>query len=545
MEAGTHHRPRHATIAVSVAALATASLFMFSPNAAGEPDDPASSVAADDLNAPIVWRTCDPPGPLGVTLQCARIAVPLDWNDPHGRKISLAVIRLLASKPKERVGTFFINPGGPADTGIGLLQGDPKGIDAIGDGRFDVISWDPRGSNASTRVLCFRDSAEEQRFWAGLTFPLTASQERLQMAADLAKRCGELSGWLLPHISTADTARDLDHLRVLLGEEKITYVGLSYGTFLGQTYANLFPNRIRAMLLDGIMDAIAYSTNTEARQANFSAPTDDVFNEFLASCDRAGPERCALTGGGKSAAARVGPLFMQLKGGAILPAPGETPPLLSPQTLGYTELLLSQFPSMRAPSVWPRNAADFAAALGGDGSGLASAGGGGFLTPAGMTAAVTSAAIQCADAPNAKGPKEAQQVLEHLEQLSRLQGVFHFWWEWAPCAFWPVRGQDNYRGPWDAKTPVKILLINQTHDPNTGYANAVHASKYLANAVLLTHEGYGHLWFQDPSVCVSKAMADYLINLITPPEGTVCQSDREPFDPHFGEPPQLVGQELP
>ena len=365
------------------------------------------------------------------------------------------------------------------------------------------------------------------------------------MAADLAKRCGELSGWLLPHISTADTARDLDHLRVLLGEEKITYIGLSYGTFLGQTYANLFPNRIRAMLLDGITDAIVYSTNTEAREAMFSAPSVDVFNQFLKTCDDAGPERCALAGDGESAAARVEPLFAHLKGGATLPAPGATPPLLSPQTLGYTELLVSQFPQMRVPSMWPRNAADFAAALGGDGSGLASAGGSLFFTPAGMTPAVSSMAIQCADAPNDKGPKEAQQVLEHLEQISRLQGVFHLWWEWAPCAFWPVRGQDNYRGPWKAMTPVTILLINQRHDPNTGYANAVHASEYLANAVLLTHEGYGHLWYQDPSVCVSKAMADYLINLTTPPKGTSCKSDREPFDPDFGKPPQLVDQELP
>jgi pimeloyl-ACP methyl ester carboxylesterase len=545
MEPGTHHRAGHATIAGSVAALATASLFMFSPNAAGEPDDPASSAAADDLNAPIVWHVCDPPGPPGVTLQCARIAVPLDWNDPHGRKISLALIRLLGSKPKERIGTLFINPGGPADTGIGLVQGDPKGLDAIGEGRFDVVSWDPRGTNASTRVLCFRDSAEEQRFWAGVTFPLTVSQERLQLAADLAKRCGEVSGWLLPHISTADTARDLDHLRVLFGEEKINYVGLSYGTFLGQTYANLFPNRIRAMLLNGLIDAIAYSKSTEAREDMFAGPTDDVFNRFLTTCDSAGAERCALAGGGESAAARVGPLFAHLKGGPTLPAPGATPPLLSPQTLDYIGLLLSQFPTMRAPSVWPRNAADFAAALGGDGSGLASAGGNLFFTPAGMASALASAAIQCADAPNDKGPQAAQQVLEHFEQVSRLQGVFHLWWEWAPCAFWPVRGQDNYRGPWDAKTPVKILLINQRHDPNTGYANAVHASKYLANAVLLTHEGYGHLWFQDPSVCVSKAMADYLINLTTPPEGTRCRSDHAPFDPHFGEPPQLVDQELP
>jgi pimeloyl-ACP methyl ester carboxylesterase len=470
--------------------------------------------------------------------------VPLDWKDPGGRKISLALIRRLASKPKERIGTLFINPGGPGDTGIGLVQGDPNGVDALGAGRFDVVSWDVRGSNASTRVLCFRDQAEEVSFSAGISFPLTVSQPRLRLAADLAKRCGEVSGWLLPHISSADSARDLDHLRVVLGEEKLTYIGLSYGTFLGQTYANLFPERVRAMLLNGIVDAFDYSTSAERRVRNFSAAADDVFEQFLSVCDRAGPERCALAGGGQTAAARVEQLFARLMAGATIVAPGATPPLLSPQTLGYTELLFSQFQPTRAPGVWPRNVADFAAALRGDGSGLAS-GAAFFLSPTGLAPATTSMAIQCADAPTAQSPQAAQRVLEQLQQVGRLQGVIHFWWEWAPCAFWPVRGQDNYRGPWNARTPNPILLINQTHDPNSGYANAVHAEKYLANAVLLTHEGYGHLFYQDPSVCVSNAIADYLINLTTPPQGKVCRSDREPFDPRFGQPPRGVDQPLP
>ena len=125
------------------------------------------------------------------------------------------------------------------------------------------------------------------------------------------------------------------------------------------------------------------------------------------------------------------------------------------------------------------------------------------------------------------------QVIGRLERVSRLQGRVQGWWLWAPCASWPVRGQDNYRGPWNASTPNPILLINQRYDPNTGYANAVRAERYLGNAVLLTHEGYGHLCFQNPSACVDKAMVDYLVELITPPAGTVCQSDQQPFDPDF------------
>jgi pimeloyl-ACP methyl ester carboxylesterase len=489
-----------------------------------------SARSADYVGAPIAWAACSPPGE---DLECARIQVPLDWHDPDGRTISLAVIRHLASKPDQRIGTLFINPGGPGDTGVGLLQGDPAGIDAIGGGRFDVVSWDPRGTNASTRVLCFDSQRDEARFWAGASIPTTrAASERFRsMIAELAQRCGEVSGWLLPHISTADTARDLDHLRVLLGEEKLTYVGLSYGSYLGQTYANMFPDRVRAMLLNGIVDAIEYSKSAEARMAMFVSAADEVFAQFLSLCDSAGPQRCALADGGQTAAARVEQLFARAKR-APIPAPGATPPLTSRQELSYGDLLLSQFQPLRAPRVWPRNAADLAAALGDDGSALES-GASVFVAPAGWAATTTSAAIQCADAPTDQSLRAWPRVIGQLERISRLQGRVQGWWEWAPCASWPVQGQHTYRGPWNASTPNPILLINQRYDPNTSYANAVRAERYLGNAVLLTHEGYGHLFFQDPSECVDKAMVDYLVDLITPPLGTVCQSDQQPFDPDF------------
>jgi pimeloyl-ACP methyl ester carboxylesterase len=542
MHAEIHDRPSGATITVTVAVLAAACFVAFAPGAAGAAV-PASSVAGGEVDAPILWGVCDPPG---ADLQCARIAVPLDWRDPGGRTISLAVIRHLASKPDERIGTLFINPGGPGESGIGLLQGDPAGIDDFGDGRFDVVSWDPRGTNASTRVLCFRDQGDEARFWAGASIPVTTddSEHFQRLIADLAQRCGEVSGWLLPHISTADTARDLDHLRVLLGEEKLTHVGLSYGTFVGQTYANMFPYRVRAMLLNGVVDAVKYSKSAEARLAMDLRSADEVFGQFLSLCESAGPERCALAGGGQTAAARVEQLFAQVKV-APIPAPGVRPlPLLSPQTLSYSDLLLSQFAPLRAPGVWPGNAADLDAALRGDGSALAS-GASFFLSPAGWAAVITSAAISCADAPAEQSLRAWPQVIGHLERVSRLQGPFQGWGEWAPCAASPIQGQDNYRGPWNATTPNPILLINQRYDPNTAYANAVHAEHYLGKAVLLTQEGYGHVR-QDPSACVSAAMKDYLVHLITPPPGTVCPSDRQPFDPLFGtSAPEVITQEPP
>ena len=154
MTAASQARPSRAAPAGAIAALAILAVVTCAPGRA----------AAARVGDPIAWGACDS---AAAGLQCARIEVPLDWDEPSGRTIELAVIRHPASKPEQRIGTLFINPGGPGDTGVGLVQGDPDGVDAIGRGRFDVVSWDPRGTHASTRVLCFRDQRDEARFWAG------------------------------------------------------------------------------------------------------------------------------------------------------------------------------------------------------------------------------------------------------------------------------------------------------------------------------------------------------------------------------------------
>ena len=168
----------------------------------------------------------------------------------------------------------------------------------------------------------------------------------------------------------------------------------------------------------------------------------------------------------------------------------------------------------------------------GDGSTLQIAASG-FSTPAGWAGSTTSAAISCADAPAHRKLRAWPSVIKRLVRVGRLEGRAEGWWRWATCAASPVRGEDNYRGPWNAATPNPILLINSRYDPNTAYGNAVRAEQYLGNAVLLTHEGYGHLSFQNPSTCVDQAMVDYVTELITPPRGTVCQSNQQPFDPDF------------
>ncbi len=486
--------------------------------AAGSPIPSKSPTAA------IAWHSC------GERLECARVRVPLDWDRPRGRTISLALIRHLASRPDERIGSLFINPGGPGESGVGLVQGAGSDLDAWGDGRFDVVSWDPRGTNASTPVRCFRSDSAAAAFWKGVSIPTTnkASRDFSKRTKALARRCDRVSGWLLPHISTADTARDLDHLRGLVGDQTLTYAGLSYGTLLGQTYANMYPGRVRAMMLDGVVDPVRYSRSAEARTANGVRGSDAVFDQFLGACRRAGPQRCALAGGKRTPAQRVRELFQRVRRSPI-PAPGVSPP----GSLDEGDVLLSQFQPLRSPDAWPANAAQLRAALGGDGSDL-EAGARPYLSPEGWAGTTTSTAIQCADAGARRALKDWPRQIGRLKRISQLQGLVSGWWLWAPCAAWRVEGEDAYRGPWNASTTTPILLVGTRFDPNTSYRNMVRAQRLLGNAVLLTHDGYGHLSYQDPSSCVERARVAYLVDLVVPAPGTVCTPDQSPFEPGSG-----------
>jgi pimeloyl-ACP methyl ester carboxylesterase len=149
---------------------------------------------------------------------------------------------------------LFVNPGGPGDSGVTAVAEQGGALDAITGGRFDIVGWDPRGSGGSTPVSCFASSAEREAFWQGMPVPTTRQDEQRYLAKSvaLAQRCGARNGDLLAHISTADTARDLDYLRGLVGDSRLTFYGESTGSFLGETYANLFPHRVRAMALDGV-----------------------------------------------------------------------------------------------------------------------------------------------------------------------------------------------------------------------------------------------------------------------------------------------------
>jgi pimeloyl-ACP methyl ester carboxylesterase len=473
----------------------------------------------------IDWKGC------GEQLECANLRVPLDWDKPGGRKIKLAVIRHLASRPEERIGSLFLNPGGPGGSGVDAVRGGGAALDGLVGGRFDVVGWDIRGSGKSAAVSCFESERERAKFWDGRSLPTTKRGARryLPKTVAFADRCGELNGRLLAHISTMDTVRDLDHLRHLVGDRELTFYGASAGTFLGQTYASMFPNRVRAMVLDGVVDPIAWTAGTEASIASLRGSTDQVFEKFQSLCESAGPADCALAGRG-SVARRVNRLLARLQR-RPLAAPSASPP----GRLTYGEALTAITLALDTPAAWPELAEDLDAAVGGNGSHLATRAREGIAS---LYAADGDAqrAIVCADSPSRQGPGMWPAVVDNLTAVSRIGGPTYAWWLWAACASWPVRGADRYEGPWDAETRNPILVLGPRFDPSTPFRNARRVARRLGNGILLTQDGYGHLSSADPSACTKATIGRYLVDLVTPPRGTVCPSDRQPFDPDFGLP---------
>jgi pimeloyl-ACP methyl ester carboxylesterase len=489
---------------------------------------PRGSAAPARAGVPqINWTACGP------QLECASVPVPLDWAHPGGPTITLSVARHLASRPEQRIGSLFVNPGGPGDTGVGYVAERGEALDALTQGRFDIVGWDIRGgAGGSAPVTCFADAGERASFWEDLPIPTTRAEERRYLAKTiaLAQRCGERNGELLAHISTADTARDLDHLRRLVGDRRLTYFGESYGTLIGQTYANLFPHRVRAMALDGVVDSVAAAAGTEAVLASGLADTDRVLKEFAQVCEAAGPDRCALAGHGP-VAPRVNRLLRRLRH-APIPAPSATPP----GELTYGEALTAlKYEGVPKPEQWPLAAALLEAAIQGDGSGIKTIAAGATSDQVRMLLHEQGTALICADSPARHPARAWPRVVDRLEAISRIGGPVVGWTN-AACASWPTPSADRYTGPWDATTKHPILLIGTRFDPQTPLGSARRAARLLGNAVLLTHDGYGHLSRRDPSTCVMQATSSYLVDLTTPPRGTVCPSDRLPFDPEFGQP---------
>ena len=524
-------------VAIIVAALALASVPALGAATAG------ASVRANPVQG-ISWQTC-PPGSAGAEaggFTCATVRVPLDYQDPAGPKIKLAVVRHAATG-RARRGVIFINPGGPGFSGTVLIPAFIGLVPRVLLRDYDIVSWDPRGVGASTAVQCFPNLDAENAFLGDdAYFPARPDQQAgyISRWATFGKICKARNGALLRHVSTADTARDLNLLRRALGQPKLNYVGVSYGSYLGATYANLFPRRVGKMVLDGNVAPTAW-TNGGRPNASRSllmriGSTTGVAKTlaaYLRICGRRSTQECAFSAGS--------PAKTTAKWDALLARLRQGPITVSGAAFTYTSFL-SLFVNLLfvvQPHTTPvtgysvpgwSGAASLLQELWDARNNPASTN----PAPAPSLSAVVqkydgpeqNLAITCGDAPTP--PASAFPRLQRL--VLRQGGVISLpdLWGDEPCSTWPVRELDPYRGPWNTPTSP-ILVIGNTTDPSTPPRNAIVMAHELANARLLIVHQYGHPQFLNPDACASHYETDYFLTGTLPRVGTVCQQNLRPF----------------
>jgi pimeloyl-ACP methyl ester carboxylesterase len=515
-------------LAAALVALVAGLLALASPARSAGPAidlNPAAAVRVP----PLSWSDC------GDGLQCATASVPLDYDRPDGRRISLAVARRPATDSAHRLGSLFVNNGGPGNSVIEFMRGDvTEVLSEEVRAHFDIIGMDPRGVGESTPVRCFGAAAEQQRFFAErVPFPTTAKETRNFTAGsiEIGRRCAERSGELLEHLSTANVARDLDLLRRAVGDDQLTYAGYSYGGLLGITYANLFPRRVRAMLLDGLPDPAAYSANGAfARwepvtiRVDSATATERALGFFLDRCQVAGPGACAFAA--PDTRAKFDDLLRRL---AEAPVTIDTPD--GPATVTRAFVLDSMRGGLQFPPVWPGIAFLLQATF--DATEQVPA----VAERAGGVAAAEPydnqrdafLAVACADTVNPSDPEAWIDIAARAEARNR-----HFGADWAwqsqPCATWPAHDKDRYRGPYTRHTANPVLFVNATLDAASNYEQATGTAERLPGSRLLTLDGSAHPASFVSSSCLTDHITSYLVDRNLPDAGAVCRPDRQPFE---------------
>jgi pimeloyl-ACP methyl ester carboxylesterase len=491
-----------------------------------------STAGADPPAVPVLnWFPCAPGA------DCAVAQVPLDYDEPQGAQTYIVLARYPAADQANRIGTLFVNFGGPGISGVNrLLGGAGQLLAAATQGRFDVVSFDPRGVGLSDPLQCFATEADRAAYFSTVPiFPYRDDQERhfFDVISGLAPVCFGRNLRITAHMSTADVARDLDLLRAAVGDERITYFGFSYGSFVGNTYANLFPNKIRALVIDGVIDPHIWVIGRQISSDRVA--TAAVLDEFLRLCDEAAgihPALCPASGP-DGAAAKFDALAEALK---------DVPVLLPDGSLyTYDRLIADANGCLYTPEIWP----DCAAFIG-------------FLSnavrgePAAAQQVVAARQVIIVRSRAAAGPQTRYAnmfdasygvlcadteyrrpfaVYAALDGWTEKGSIFgpYWWWGNAGCANWPL-SPDRYAGPWTARTSASVLIVGNYFDPATDYAGALASDKWLKNSRLLSYAGWGHIAFTR-NACVQGHVINYLLNGALPAEGTVCPANPNPFFP--------------
>jgi pimeloyl-ACP methyl ester carboxylesterase len=467
------------------------------------------------------WSQCG--GQLGGA-ECATLAVPLNYADPGGRKITLALSMIPATAPAARQqGVLLVNPGGPGEPGRSLAATVAAGLSPQVAATYDIVGFDPRGVGGSVPALScdpnFFDQVRPDYIPAGAA----AEQVLIGRAKSYAAGCERRFGWLLPYMTTVDTARDMDQIRQAFGVAKINYYGISYGTYLGQVYGTLFPDRVRRMVLDSTVDpaGVWYTDNIDQDYA-FQGRLDAFF-AWTAKYDSA-----YHLG---STQAQVQAAYYKVRGELEkTPIAGPNGPLVGPDELDDTFALAGYL-----TSVWPA----FAQAL----SQYAGSGDSGELVNQYQMWGTTSEnvfavynAVECADVNWPRNWSKWQTDAERVARAAPFETWDNVWFN-AACAFWPVKGPAK---PFtvDGSGLPPVLMLQGTLDPATPYAGAQDAHRLLPSARMVVVEGggnHGQSLETPPNECVQNYLNAYLATGAVPGRpGLVNATCPAPADPTPG-----------
>ncbi|MFF0030894.1 alpha/beta hydrolase [Streptomyces avermitilis] len=462
-----------------------------------------ASLTAQKLGWGRCKATSDSPAP-GSDWQCATLKVPLDYAKPGGETIGLALIRSKATGGK-RIGSLLFNFGGPGGSGVSYLPSYATTVSKLHE-RYDVVSWDPRGVAASEGVRCRSDRAIQAAESIDATPDDSAEQQAyLKDSADFAKGCEKAAGKLLAHVSTTDTARDMDLMRQVLGDRKMHYFGISYGTELGGVYAHLFPKNAGRMALDAVVDPSADTVGHAKNQTRgFQRALDDYFT--------------ATGQDPKRGSQKIVDLLKRID---AKPLPTSSGRKLT-ETLAVTGIVLPLY----SEQSWPTLTNALKAAEGGDGSELLSlADSYNDRDASGRYGTTTHSqrVISCLDDRQRPTPEETKKRLPEFEKISPVFGDYMGWDTAGWCHDWPVSGQyDNPEVSAPGAEPV--LVIGNTGDPATPYEGARKMADELGKdvGVELTWKGEGHGAYGSGSDCVDSTVDSYLLNGTVPKDGKVC-----------------------
>ena len=502
-----------ATVAAASLTL-TGCLYAMIPDAAPRPTtslppdtDGVSAELLPFYAQELEWRDCD-------GFDCATVAVPLDWENPGAGEIELSVIRSRAEGGGEPLGSLITNPGGPGASGVQLVR-DASAFVATDPVReaYDLIGFDPRGVGESTAVRCY-DAEQMDAYLFDIPDNPRGSaaweQELQERNRGFAEACEAGSGGILPYITTVNAARDMDVLRAVLGDRQLNYLGYSYGTFLGATYAELYPDRVGRLVLDGATDPSISGFEVGLIQG---VGFESALRAYMAGCLE--DDECPFRGTVDDALADVATLLATVDRDPLRNADG--------RMLGADALLQAIVSAMYAEQLWPILTAALTDVLEGDPRVA-------FLLADNYYDRVDGVyqnnqteafrAYNCMDYPLDTTPEEEAAGRALLE--AEAPTVAPYWFGPDPCEVWPYPPTGT-RGEIHAAGAAPIVVVGTTNDPATPYEWAVSLADQLDSGVLITRVGEGHTGYNKGSACVDAAVERYLVEGVAPDGDLRCE----------------------